>query len=266
MVGHLAGIDSKLKRAKKHITDLKEATDAFRDSEPYELFTYDDADSGDLVVAVHVHGTLDPNLSALVGDALNNLRSPLDYLLHELTGGKGNDHVSFPISQTEAGFKSNLKGLPRMDKRAMDMLRATNAYKGGSGHGFWQLHQVNRREKHRHVMPVGAALLSREELRMTRPTIPVGSSGPPRIFRIPFAVPTEVIFPLEEGTILHRISAAERKRRPRDWSEVNVQNKFTFGVTFGENEILRGEPLVKTLADFYKLVDGTIKPFRPLLS
>jgi len=110
MANRLVGINTKLERAKKHILHLKADTDRFTETNPYELFSYDDPDTGDEIIAVHVHRELSPDLAAIVGDVLNNLRTPLDYLIYELASGKGNDHLAFPISQTESGFKGNVNG------------------------------------------------------------------------------------------------------------------------------------------------------------
>jgi hypothetical protein len=41
--------------------------------------------------------------------------------------------------------------------------------------------------------------------------------------------------------------------------------KFTFGVAFGEGEVVQGEPLIPTLHQLVNLVEGLVEPFLPLL-
>lgn len=260
MPERLTGFDAKIERAKKHIGEIKVAVRTFIDSAPYEVFTYSEIESKVWVWAIDVGKDPPPDLASILGDVLNNLRSALDYLAWELAAGRGNDQLSFPISQTEQGFKAAVKGIENLGvgNAAVKLLLATQAYKGGNGHGLWQLHQLNRREKHRFLMPVGAAI--REIVIDVAAQIKafgwVSAQYPSSLS----ALPTEPKFPLKDGTIVYRIA-------PSAWSRgVGLNPKFTFYLAFGEGESFDGEPILPTLTHLSQLVEETIKPFRPLLS
>ncbi|OFW57589.1 MAG: hypothetical protein A2133_03400 [Actinobacteria bacterium RBG_16_64_13] len=72
--------------------------------------------------------------------------------------------------------------------------------------------------------------------------------------------PADRQFPLQDGDEIYRVLAAGRA------SHGNKYPDFTFEIAFGEGEIVEGEPLIPTLAQFVGLIEGVVEPFRPLLS
>jgi len=71
-----------------------------------------------------------------------------------------------------------------------------------------------------------------------------------------FLKPADVLFPLKIGDELF-IDAPD--------AEVNEKMQFVFEVAFGEPQIVEGEPLLETLRQLTKLVDGIVPGFEPLL-
>ena len=257
------GIDAKIERAKHHLLDLQNAVKRFQDSSPYEIEAYDEDATGDQVYIVHVLREPPIALATILGDVVNNLRSALDYLVWELASGRGSDTLYFPIRHTAGDFERAIRGLEQIIRSnvAIDLLRATQAYEGGSGHGLWQLHQLNRREKHRFLIPVGAA-----NARATT-SMPSAMMEMMRRFRHPlfhpgivYVKPAERVFPLVEGIELYRLLAKGRG------GVVGKNPQFAFEIAFGEGEIFKGEPILPTLAQLTNLVERSINPFRPLLS
>ncbi len=253
----LVGIDEKIKRAEKHIGELKVEVDRFFESDPYCVFSYSELDSRDLCFAVTVVAEPPPSISAIVGDLINNLRNALDYLmcgLFEVNGQPCDENVFFPITWKANEFKSKLSGIERgAGKDVVDILQSIEAYKGGAGHALWQLHQLNSRDKHRLLIPIGSAY---QALHVDVSKGFPGDDLPSLMIGIR---PDESMYPLKDGAILFKIKA------PVDATQVDMHPKFTLEIAFGEGKIVQGEPIIPTLQNYIDLVKGVIEPFRPLL-
>src|SRR5690348_13381383 len=80
----IALIQPKIERAKHHIVDLQRQIRAFLDSKPYQFAIQRDPQTSKLIYyAAHVEPV--PLLfSSITGDAIQNLRSALDYLAYQL--------------------------------------------------------------------------------------------------------------------------------------------------------------------------------------
>ena len=98
----------------------------------------------------------------LIGDALHNMRSLLNNLLHSIavaSAGPGGDvgRLQFPISETErdwtranGGGRKQIKGLPESVVRSVESLQPFN--RGGSdsvAHVLWLLNDLSNADKHR---------------------------------------------------------------------------------------------------------------------
>jgi hypothetical protein len=154
---------AKLDRAKAQINELDSTIRSLNigDSKPYAVREYCEIETHDWIYEVKVRRDLDPSIPCIIGDVLNNLRSALDYLIWKLANGSDNDVLYFPIAEDPVHVKTKLKKLEkRVSNDGLKLLCAAEPYKGGKGHGLWQLHQLNRREKHRLLVAAGAAHLS----------------------------------------------------------------------------------------------------------
>lgn len=245
------GIDAKIKRADKHGFELKDVVDRFKQSEPYTLFSYCDLESRNELFAVHVNAEPPLEAAAIAGDLINNLRTALDYLMCELyrvNGVEPSEWTFFPISRTPDKFKAKIGGIEKtIGKKAVKLIEATEPYKGGAGDGLWQLHELNRRDKHRLLMTVGS---SYEEFAF-KPS-DKRFAGAPFIHIKPKG---GRVYPLKEGTVLFSKPAL-----------VDMDLKFGFNVVLDEPGVIDGELLLPTLFQFFNLVKGTVEPFRPLLT
>jgi hypothetical protein len=94
----------KIKRAKGHIDDLEAAIKTFNDGKPYDLVHEVDTNTGENVYRVRVKERVPIDLSTIIGDAVHNLRTVLDYLVCDLIRAHGK-------------IDANNGGLP-IDKRA----------------------------------------------------------------------------------------------------------------------------------------------------
>ena len=272
--GTLASAGFKVDRAKEHLSSLKEAVKAFLDTAPYKIGTKREPHSRKLI---YYMASLEPvpwRVSALAGDVLNNLRSALDHLAFQLffagTGKPGDSfkHVYFPIADDAAKFKAKSPRQVRgMGTVAMNAIGALEPYKGGKGHQFWLLHNLNNVDKHRLLIAAGSAFrsvnlgahamaLHREFLSQLPDEMDpwVKEGGLPTLDA--FFRPADRLCPLKVGDEL-LIDAPDAKP--------NEEIGFRFEIAISEPGIVDGEPIVETLRVFTQLVEGTLSSFIALV-
>ena len=122
----------------------------FRPEESAEGFTMQFSD------LASPHTNLLPDASAIVGDAVNSLRSALDYLVYELAKhneGKEVRNTQFVIASSirefESQKKTRLKGLT---ERQVEMIRNVQPFQGVA----WTelLRDISNPDKHRHLVGI----------------------------------------------------------------------------------------------------------------
>ncbi len=96
----LFGPRLKVERAERHIKEIELGIEAFIDRNPYAVVPYDDPQSGDQVWRVHVREPVPACISAMLGDAVHNLRAAFDLIACQIVSiGSGTlAQVYFPIN------------------------------------------------------------------------------------------------------------------------------------------------------------------------
>lgn len=139
----------KLQRANEHINDLSAQIVAFNRRKPHVIRIEPNPREGD-VIWVDTAKTVPEEFLLIVGDALHNLRSSLDYLMSGLSGIT-DEYSKFPIYDTRKRLEAAVNGgLKR--KASQDVIRlivdTIQPYGRGDGDLLWQLHQLNIVDKH----------------------------------------------------------------------------------------------------------------------
>jgi len=206
----------------------------------------------------------------MTGDAIQNMRGALDHLAYQLflVGSRGvqsdGHRVYFPISESAQKFDSSLLGkVNGMRPDAIARLRTIEPYKGGKGHQLWLLNELNNTDKHRLLLPIGAALrgvdfgpfvhrIAKEQVakgKWNRDLVP--DMMPPFFVR-----PQDKMCPLKAGDELF-IDIAD--------AEPMSNMRFIFDIALAQPGVVDGEPLIETLEQFAQLVNKTVLDFRPML-
>lgn len=150
----------KVERAKSHIDELDRVIAEHKTNKP-PIVEYADRIGPDGVTrkTLSVIAKAPPPItSAIIGDAIHNLRSALDLMavrLVELTGADGED-TSFPFGKDEKSFLKEIKN-KNFDKASpIDQaeLIALRPYNGGDDKLF-ALHKLNILDKHKRIIPSG---------------------------------------------------------------------------------------------------------------
>ena len=155
---------SKIKWADYHIDNFRAAILEFFKTNPYEFAVEVDPNIGNKIYTLIKVTPVPPQVRLAAGDAIQNMRSALDYLacgLVAVNKVEPSDQVGFPISESEplsdrqqARFQGKVQGM-RQD--AIDAIKAIKPYKGGNN-TLWRLHHLNRIDKHRLLMAAGACV------------------------------------------------------------------------------------------------------------
>ncbi|MBA5865836.1 MAG: hypothetical protein GDA67_03955 [Nitrospira sp. CR1.3] len=260
-------ISVKVDRAKEHLATISADLRAYLDSKPYAVGAKRAPDTRRLIYSVAGVRPTPLRISAVLGDAIHNLRSALDHLAYQLvwvgSGKKPSSHVYFPIADDRARYieqrRQQLKGAT---PTAIATLDALMPYKGGND-ALWRLHKLNNVDKHRVLLTAGSAFrsvnigahMSREmQKHLASPPMADKFSGMPAVDL--FLRPADRLFPLKTGDEL-LIDGPD--------AEMNDKLEFRFEVAFGEQDIAFGDPIVETLTSMVQLVEDILPKFEPHL-
>jgi hypothetical protein len=155
----LDSVRGKIERAEEHIEDLLIACGAFLKSGGYSTVAYEDAETGDRVINLRIIESPPNSISLILGDAIHNLRTSLDYLARQLVeagGGTPNDETAFPIFYNRKNFEAKFMGkISGASQQAVNLIQILKPYKGGND-ALWKLHRLDIIDKHRLLVTLAA--------------------------------------------------------------------------------------------------------------
>jgi hypothetical protein len=149
----------KIKRANKHINDLVTAIDRFVATDFYDLSVNKDSNSGEHRLQFRQMIDMPEDIPLVIGDAIHNLRTALDFVATEIIERAGRDtgpRVKFPfypnkkelicsppIREIEATSQTDIVSLIINDIRP---------YPGGND-SLYALHKLDITDKHHFLVP-----------------------------------------------------------------------------------------------------------------
>jgi len=255
------GIHLRIERTKHHFEELKVIVGEFQVSEPYTIGAKHHPDTRKLIYYVSGVAPMPPLVPVLVGEVLHGFRTSLDHMAYQLVvaaGGTPSKQSAFPVFKDAAEYKAQSPGKVKgMRKDMIDAINALELYKGGKGHQFWVLHELNNIDKHRLLLTAGSAFRSMDlgyiASRALREAFPDKDFGPPISA---FFKPADRMCPLKAGDELY-IGAPDEK------PDENL--KFAFDIALAEPQITESESLTETLHQLGQLVVATLAELDKLL-
>lgn len=121
MIAGMASLDSvrqKMYRAKEHWEKLWDEVTAYYQSNPGDLFPAPGSTPENPLFIFKEKKPVPAHLALVLGDALQCLRSSLDYLVWELVEAAGNKphrKLMFPIALTSEQYRDDLRKRHRLD-------------------------------------------------------------------------------------------------------------------------------------------------------
>lgn len=155
----------KIERANKHIAELQDFVLHSGMLRGNTIRHDVDAETGNPFVHFGSFNIYEPDIPAIVGDAVHNLRSALDHLAFHLVmvgtdkGGTRTERwetIQFPITHCADSYKSKrtAEKVQGMELKAIEAIDALKPYKGGN-EPLWFLHKLDNTDKHSFVLPIG---------------------------------------------------------------------------------------------------------------
>jgi hypothetical protein len=247
----------KTKRAKRHVIELSQAIDQFMATGPYVVDSKDNSQTGERTYYVHFVKKIPIEFSAILGDAIQNLRSALDHLAVHLVKigppGPRAKRVYFPIFETAAAYEAGKMGkIQGMGKAAIQAIDAVQPYPRGDGWALWHMHTMNNIDKHNLLLPIWGNLISH--------TFPKSER-----------IKMESIFKAKwpDGLPRGMLTAAHGLRILEDGgelltmpiSELEDHMDFRISIALGEPVEVRGKEVISTIDNMHRIVLKTIADF-----
>lgn len=260
-----AHVAVKIERAEKHIQDLTEIIKKFSESNPYSVMGTTESEA--FVYRIKIHKHPPRGWSAVIGDAIHNMRAAMDVLVWQLILANGKDPTRasyFPVAKSAGDCRNNLKTKTKgVSPKALELLMATEPFVGGKGNDLWLINELDIRDKHRLLVPVFTQL----------PAISINQhfadsleeADMPESFKesaraAADLLPTVFLNPAYKGPIHDGDIVFQEPKKP------TTTPKFSFNMAFGEGELVEGEPILPTLRRFLQTVKETLEPFSEALA
>lgn len=149
---HFAGSRVKLQRASRFNAELEAALNEYNKDDP--VVAQYDFSKAPPVIVVNFKG-LSPEVGAILGDAIHNMRTALDLMASELAriNGKSDRNVYFPFAPSKADFLEAIKGknFHKAGDDAVSLLHSFAPYRGGN-ELLRAIHDLDIEDKHTAVL------------------------------------------------------------------------------------------------------------------
>jgi hypothetical protein len=233
----------KIERAEKHIRELNAELTAYQRTLPYEITVEHDPKTGHDSLCVVPFETVPERLMCIVGDAIHNLRTALDYAASDIefsTAGQRTKFTKFPIDDTREKVEHAINGgfKHKAPKGVCDfILDAIQPYRGGNGQPIWELHALDILDKHKLLI----AQIHLQRIRNVRCKDEAGN---------PFIV-------YELATILNSRAVVQVSTGRRN-IQITDKGKATSEIFFGEGMPCERSEIVPALRHLSECVSRTL--------
>lgn len=261
----------KMQRAQKHFEELQDTVKTFVGSNPYSIANDPDTKRGHYVARLKIERQPPPELSAIIGDAVHNMRSSLDHLVWLLIRTAGNDpemgRPQFPMFTRDpfdraayantnkwknalSSWNNQTKGLAPVGVAIIKRMQPYKSTYDPALHPLARLNELSNWDKHRELHFVG------QSVAVTGTRILEGVS-PRAAVRPHWVLPkTEM---LKDGMIVARFRG---HRVPEGEPQVNTNLQLTFEIAFGEGSPLEGLRVIDALEEIGVQVSNVLLAFK----
>lgn len=247
-------IISKVERAKAHIEDLHVSLERFWNTKPNSIRFEDDAQRRERTYYLVTVADIPLPILNIIGDVLYNLRSALDHVAYALPLAPGiteRGWNQFPIVESATEYMS-AKVRRKVEIFRQDAVKALDAvkpYKGGND-TLWELHELNKVDKHRLLLTACIANTARSMTPTERSEITVRFADRPNEPPLTLVRAMKGItpVPLNAGDKIYTIAH----------SEMEQEMRFHFDVAFDEPKIIKCKPVIEALHEMAKVVGGIV--------
>jgi hypothetical protein len=152
----------KVDRANKHIEDIDRSVRNLSDPDAHVVTTDVDPHTGQKFIHYDIPQDIPTNLALMIGDAVHNLRTALDYAwlqtLERVVPSAVSDFAQFPIYSSLKDLETALKTrkIDTASPRLYELIISHIKPYGGGDHSLWSIHKLDIFDKQRLLIPVVA--------------------------------------------------------------------------------------------------------------
>ncbi len=264
----LRGVRTKIDRAKVHIAEFEKLEESYVKNDSYRIVEKIDPTSGNKLFLITMGGNPSPEISAVVGDAIHNLRSALDHLACALIRLRNPRHlcignaIQFPIGKNVGDFKSKLRTYTdKAGTQTTGVFNAIKPYPRGKGKTLFRNHALDIKDKHRLLLLIGKP-------KLTRLDVTINKGVPNRSVKPDDVIISMASLSRQDGTALYIPKGGRRithltPRNAAYYSNFEVTLRPTGHIAFSEPGPLDGEAVIQTLVHFVDAVEETLEKFVP---
>ena len=241
----LAGPESKIRRAQRLVAELEGCIQQFLRDGTCSAQVHEDPVTGSHTLTVVTTNALPEDISLIIGDAANNLRSSLDILISGFIRKAGGNIAvgSLPIHETRERLTSALQRSEIQKVRpdvADFILNSVKPYKDGN-FAIWALSKLDNVNKHRLVIPVVA---------VTRLSGMSARDDNNNVY-------DELTVTVDHGRIMNLIKTGARMH-------ITNPGRPAIALLFDQGHPFENQPVVQTLHQLVPHVSGVVQSFRTL--
>jgi hypothetical protein len=250
MIAPFEAAKLKIERANKHIQELELSISSYFAENPCALVVEPFPGMNPLRSHAWIARIRKPvplSLSAIIGDAVHNLRTALDLLACDLVrlNGRSVRDVYFPFCEKANDLSSAIKDrhLHRAGDDIVSAIKHLKPYKGGNV-ALRSIHDMDIADKHQALLPVIGAV--------SAPAGTIGYSGGKQ-FQLPQISTT---LPAQDGQIVMGLPASQ--------IPLGTELPARFFLAFGEGEGFGNRPVIECLHDLFKTTKDILLTFTAL--
>jgi hypothetical protein len=240
----------KLRRAERHLDELRQEITAFLGRKPFRLVVERPPEwnhSWEVYAwTIRIGEAIPVGLSAIIGDTVHNLRTALDLLACDLVrlNGGNTKGVYFPFAADASGLSHQIrdKNLNRAAGDVVQLFRSFRPYRGGN-RALRAIHDLDIQDKHQALIPVANV---------------VDAPGGTLVWE---GQPNKI--PPWKSPITHDGQMLVMMPAVANWA-LGDEVPATFGLIFSEDEILANRVVIEALHELTELVAGIIEAFEVL--
>jgi hypothetical protein len=249
----LRGPRLKIVRANQHINEFKSKAEIFLARHPYQIMVEENLGEHRVKwprsLVFHIREEIPEEFSAIIGDAVHNLRSALDLLLCAMVRGNGRSdkRVQFPVARNANALDEAIEkgNVARGGPTALKFVRDHKPYRGDGGNwAISAIHDLDILDKHRLIIAIGSA----SDLERAIVGLRWESS-------MALTMPGYKWTGLEDGAKLLDIQAEAGV-------EIGDEVHAAFSIAFGNRQPAGGLPVIDTLSEFANYIGAIVNNYQ----
>jgi hypothetical protein len=233
-----SGSRLKIQRANRHISDLATIFNAFLQSDFCQLRVEKDPNGRNEVLKLVSVASLPADVPLIMGDAVHNLRSALDYVTRQLFGAD-NERVTFPLVKKREDLEnSSAMGLVKKVFPDLAKFIIAKIETHDTGHpSIWAAGRLDNIDKHKLLIPI-VSVQAIHDISFINEESNIRGTGNS--------------FTVSEGRVLNAISMPPPVK-------ITGYGKPTAQILFAEGQPLEGQPVIPCLVQISQRVSQTVE-------